>query len=179
MIFFSLSVDSQDTQMVSSAFVTTYTTEYTGTFGQPAPNARYHVHTVLFGARKYAWQNPACKDTCASVQGSVCHRRSAGNHWNFQLFQWCVASHPDRDFFPFFFLFSAVIIPSKHSIVYSKTMLQNTNRFTRTCTYPSPNTTFCFEWEVSVRGGVKATIQAILSKNVYWGGLSSVELCFR
>ena len=38
--------------MVSSAFVTTYTKEYTGTFGQPAPNARYHVHTVLFGKRK-------------------------------------------------------------------------------------------------------------------------------
>lgn len=50
--FFSLSVDSQDIQVVSSAFVTSYTREYTGTFGQPAPNARYHVHTVLFGKRK-------------------------------------------------------------------------------------------------------------------------------
>ena len=50
--FFPLSVDSQDIQLVSSAFVTTYTKKYTGTFGQPAPNARYHVHTVLFGKRK-------------------------------------------------------------------------------------------------------------------------------
>jgi len=38
--------------VVSSAFVTTYIKEYSGTFGQPAPNARYHVHTVPFGKRK-------------------------------------------------------------------------------------------------------------------------------
>ena len=52
--FFPLSVDSQDIQVVSSAFVTTYTKEYTGTFGQPAPNARYQVHTVLLAREKRA-----------------------------------------------------------------------------------------------------------------------------
>lgn len=45
-MIFPLSVDSQDIQVVSSAFVTTYTKEYTGTFGQPAPNAR--VRTSRF-----------------------------------------------------------------------------------------------------------------------------------
>ena len=91
--------------MVSSAFVTTYTKECTGTFGQPAPNARYHVHTVLLAREKRA-KNPACKDTRASAQGGVCHRRSAGNRGNFQLFQCYVASQPGRVFFFFLIIIS-------------------------------------------------------------------------
>ena len=77
-----------------------------------------------FWQEKNARENPACKDTRASAQGGVCHRRSAGNRGNFQLFQCYVASQPGRVFF--FFNFFLVC---KHNIVYSKTLLQDKKTF--------------------------------------------------
>ena len=99
-----------------------------------------------FWQKKNARENPACKDTRASAQGGVCHWRSAGNHWNFQLFQCYVASQPGGVFsffcfFPFYFFLAGKFYFENTTLLLNKKTFFRAHDCFRS--YPSSRQIFC------------------------------------
>ena len=146
-MIFSLSVDSQDIQVVSSALVTTYTKEYTGTFGQPAPNARYHVHTVLLAREKRA------RISCV-YYARKCARRCLSQAFSGKSLKLstlsmlrCFTARQSFFFFPFyFFLAGKFYFENTTSFIQRHGSKIKKNFFrVHDCfgSYPSPRQLFC------------------------------------